>query len=75
MKALKDVLPIEAYEYETVQKYFNVEVLREVDSFDEPWVGKHKNVMNWFILANGKAIGWNENPAIGWSFPVITYKE
>lgn len=37
------------------------------------WPGKHKNVVKWVELANGKAVGWNENPAIGWSFPVITY--
>ncbi|HFQ5128631.1 TPA: hypothetical protein ACGUU0_003117, partial [Vibrio vulnificus] len=39
------------------------------------WQGKHKNVMCWWLLANGYAVGWNENPAIGWSFPVICFKK
>lgn len=38
----------------------------------KPWPGKHKNVHFWVLLANGKAVAWNENPAVGWSFPVIT---
>jgi len=35
------------------------------------WPGKHKNVYYWVVLANGKAVGWNENPYKGWSFPVV----
>ena len=36
-----------------------------------PWVGKHKNVYFWVELENGYAVGLNENPSNGWSFPVI----
>jgi hypothetical protein len=35
------------------------------------WKGKHKNVMCWWKLDSGYAVGWNENPSVGWSFPVI----
>lgn len=35
------------------------------------WPGKEKNVFFWVILQNGYAVGWNENPSRGWSFPVI----
>ena len=34
------------------------------------WVGTHKNVFNWWELDNGYAVGWNENPSVGWAFPV-----
>ena len=39
------------------------------------WPGRHAYVFNWFILENGKAVGWNENPSRGWSFPVISYRK
>ncbi len=50
-------------------KYKDIEVLKQYD--DIKWPGKHKNVFRWWELANGKKVGWNENPAKGWSFPVI----
>lgn len=37
------------------------------------WPGPHKNVHYWVELDSGKAVGWNENPATGWTFPVINY--
>jgi hypothetical protein len=39
------------------------------------WPGTHKNVYSWVELENGYAVGWNENPARGWSFPVIKMKD
>ena len=39
------------------------------------WPGPHKHVYNWCILESGHAVGWNENPSIGWSFPVIKLKK
>lgn len=56
-------------------KHADVEVVREVDGRNERWPGKQRNVMVWWELANGKAVGWNENPSIGWSFPLITVKK
>lgn len=39
---------------------------------EKQWPGPQKNVYVWAELANGKAVGWNENPSRGWSFPVVT---
>lgn len=36
--------------------------------------GTHKNVGNWWLTDNGYAVGFNENPSIGWSFPIIKLK-
>ena len=44
--------------------------LWEQDEY-KPWPGTHKNVYFWAELESGHAVGWNENPARGWSFPVI----
>lgn len=41
------------------------------DDNPAPWVGKHKNVYFWVELENGYAVGLNENPSNGRSFPVI----
>lgn len=30
---------------------------------------KYRNVLNWVILDDGSAVGWNESPRSGWSFP------
>jgi hypothetical protein len=37
----------------------------------KPWPGKEKYVYFWVLLVNGKAVGFNENPSRGWSFPVV----
>lgn len=76
MKTLRDVVPPEfQYEYmETpAMKLLDVEVVQEMDSFITRWPGHHKNIHVWWRLANGKCVGWNENPGRGWSFPI--YKE
>lgn len=36
--------------------------------------GTHKNVGNWWLTDTGYAIGFNENPSLGWSFPVVKLK-
>lgn len=70
-KTLKDVMPIEFLqgEYDTTRAYKmkDVSVIKE---HCHKWPGKHKNVHIWVELENGYAIGCNENPARGWSFPV-----
>ena len=35
------------------------------------WPGSHKNIHLWVELENGYAVGFNENPKKGWSFPVL----
>lgn len=71
IKTLKDVLAVEfmgiEYENDRARKYADMQVVRE---HQFGWPGKHKNVVYWCELENGLAVGWNENPARGWSFPV-----
>src|SRR5271157_4691760 len=55
----------------------NERVLREYSRVTDeagwkPWPGPQKDVHCWWELENGKAVGWNESPSKGWSFPVIT---
>jgi hypothetical protein len=78
-KTLKDVFyDVIGCEYidTPAGKMKDVEVVQEFDSTvpGQRWPGKQKNVYAWVQLANGKAVGWNESPSHGWSFPVITYK-
>jgi hypothetical protein len=80
MAKLRDVLPREAiggeYINDRFQKFLDIEVVEQVDGTEpgQGFPGKGAYVMNWYKLANGKAVGWNENPSRGWSFPVITLK-
>lgn len=76
-RTLKDVLPPEFTKFYTdtqAYKFRDVEVISEHYSDVKRWLGVHKHVMFWVILKNGKAVGWNENPGRGWSFPVISIK-
>lgn len=86
-KTLRDFLPAEfmngTYEKSQAMKYADVEVIARFEysivddslSTFKPWPGKHKNVYSWCSLANGKSVGWNENPSKGWSFPVMKTPE
>lgn len=38
------------------------------------WPGKHRNVHVWWETPNGYAVGFNENPSTGWSWPVAKIK-
>lgn len=60
-------------------KFKDVKVIKTHGRFDRdvddlPWIGTHKYVLNWCELENGYAVGWNENPAVGWAFPVKKLK-
>lgn len=73
---LRDVLPKEFFtEFKDApaNKHLDQVVVRE--HLHGGWQGKHKYVMCWWRLANGYAVGWNENPSVGWSFPVICLKK
>lgn len=77
VNTLRDFLPKE-YAHEHFEskssKYLDVEVINVMDSYENGrWPGKEKNVHRWWKLANGKAVGWNENPGRGWSFPVAKW--
>lgn len=43
-------------------------------SWAQRWPGKQKNVLFWCEIEGGLAIGWNENPASGWTFPIIKHQ-
>jgi hypothetical protein len=49
----------------------NIEVKNEWLPGGKPWPGRQKNVKVWWELQNGYGVAWNENPATGWSFPVV----
>lgn len=76
-KNLRDAMPREfsggEYDDDRASKYADVEVVREFDAAkpSERWPGKHKHVFTWVVLANDYAVGWNENPGRGWSFPIV----
>jgi hypothetical protein len=71
MKTLKDVLPREAVQEKILKRHLPVAVKSENDGRKNPWPGKHKNVLSWWELSNGYAVGWNESPSRGWSFPTF----
>lgn len=79
-KPLKEHLPHEfmgcEYDKARARKFADVMVTRKHESGEncEPWPGTHKNVFVWFVLENGYAVALNENPSIGWSFPVVKLK-
>ena len=75
---LRDVLPHEFFKNfmeSRAAKLLDVPVVETFRSYITPWPGTHKNVHIWWRLANGKSVGWNESPARGWSFPVITHRK
>ena len=83
---LKDWLPSQLDTFGLkVEKFLDYEVLVDIGWMDSqtkpsdkyPFPFTHKNVMNWCIVSNGiktYAVGWNESPSIGWSFPVKKYE-
>ena len=79
MKTLKDCMSYLDGSY-TAYKYVDIEVIQEYSDSSfvtdkwKRWIGKHKNVHYWVVLANGYAVAMNENPSYGISFPVMKYK-
>lgn len=75
---LIDWLP---YEFEVefcdtrAYQFINVNIINVNNFCSKKWPGEHKFVFNWVELENGYAVGWNENPARGWSFPIIKIKK
>lgn len=76
---LRDVLPKEAFSCEfkdsAFLKYLDREVREVVTEYDPRFPFKHKHVHVWWILEGGIAVAWNENPSLGWSFPVAKIRE
>jgi hypothetical protein len=78
-KTLREVMPKEfmgpEYDDAPARKWADVEVIAEYDATNrtQRWPGKHKSVFYWCALKNGRAVGFNENPGKGWSFPCIRW--
>jgi hypothetical protein len=70
-KTLREVLPSEFKDFpeSRANKFLDRKV---ICSCPGAWPGREKNVHWWVILEgdDGIAVGWNENPSRGWSFPV-----
>lgn len=58
-----------------VAKLLEVEVVMKVDGTLVAFPGTHKNVYVWWKLVDGHAVGMNENPSIGLSFPVVKIRK
>lgn len=69
-ETLRDVLPKEALGFPDDPFYEYLDV-RVIEKRSGGWSGPQKNVHFWWRLENGKAVGWNESPSHGWSWPVI----
>lgn len=73
-KTLAQAMPAEFMGPEYVdaraRKLAAVEVKVEHGEFSKRWPGREKHVGYWVELENGYAVGFNENPGRGWSFPV-----
>lgn len=75
MTTLKDTMPDSFNEDDKAWKYKDINVTKVHCSFSDGyehvwWPGTHKNVFYWVELENGYAVGWNENPSKGYSFPI-----
>lgn len=72
---LKEAMLIEYTQDETskAHKFDDVEVVWKQDILNHCrlWPGTQKYVYFWVKLVNGYAVGWNENPSKGWSFPLV----
>lgn len=77
LKTLLESTPIEFRQefYGTEAfKYKDILVVARHMSHERAWPGSHKYVHSWWELEDGHAVGWNENPSRGWSFPVVKLK-
>jgi len=72
-KTLRDVLPDEfMHEFSDTPaaKHLDKRVVEEIEEWDIRYPFTHKFIYVWWVLEDGYAVGWNENPGKGWSFPV-----
>jgi hypothetical protein len=73
MATLAEKLPYEFQSYVDAPSYKHrdVKVLKEFDGRTHCWPGPQRNVVVWYLLANQRIVGWNENVNVGWSFPMM----
>ena len=75
-KTLQECMPeLNNGEFDNTRAYTfrNIEVTAEHGNHIR-WIGKEKNVQHWVDLKNGYAVGFNENPNRGYSFPTVKVK-
>ena len=80
MITLRDKLPQDfmlEFGDSRASKVLDVEIVAEhgSDGDNVRWMGNQRNVYVWWELANGYGVAWNENPAKGYSFPVMKLKK
>lgn len=60
-----------------VDRHGHLEVVKAYSAHEGGWRPfpqknrTYRNVLNWVLLSDGSAVGWNESPRSGWSFPRI----
>lgn len=70
---------------DSLSPHLETEILKEVSSVSMDWDQylhevnvkakfKAKYVFSFVVLKTGHAVGFNENPSFGWSFPISKYK-
>lgn len=77
MQTLIEVLPQDAelIAEELIRKHGHKEVIARFDNRDYLFPScTHKNITYWWLLENGTAVGFNESPSIGFSFPYVGKK-
>jgi hypothetical protein len=84
-KTLHDWLPAGASLFnKRLTSYLNLKVVKEISSVGMDWYDyvqilhneapfKQKNIYSFCVLENGFAVGFNENEATGWTFPIVKY--
>jgi len=76
-RTLRNALPHEAldgtFDDLPFNKHLDCCIIAEHHTYEVRWPGSHKNVVVWWELEGGYAVGWNENMSIGWTFPTIRY--
>lgn len=78
-RLLRDVLPQPSFERvigTRTEKMLDAVVIRAYSVGDQDswksWPGSHSRVDAWWVLANGYAVGCNNSPSKGQSFPVFS---
>ncbi len=62
---------------EQIRTYAVKKIVKEFDGTVLPFPQRqptYRYVFNWVLLEDGTAVGWNESPKIGYSFPRASKK-
>ena len=70
MKTLKEHLPKEFNKDAMAYRFRDAKVVKVVPSTDQKWMERYRHAKNWYILENGFAVGFNDDPKKK-SFPLV----